>query len=169
MPAARYVASSEQKGILTMAFPPKPGGGGLAAWAKGGAKPAAPPAPHGGGLPPPKAPAPPGAPPPPPGGAQGAPGAAVTLSFPPGHQAGQVVPKGGASCDNCKYGMKVGDKGYCNEPNFVRWSGNAELPAPLDEYSSDWWTPKAGEKPAEGAPATPPAAPEMPPAPSPPG
>lgn len=50
--------------------------------------------------------------------------------------------------------MQMGDKTYCNEPNFVKAHGGAEIPAAFDSYVSDFWTPKA-----DAAAAPPPGAP----------
>ncbi len=142
-----------------MAFPPKAGGFGapapnpLQAWARSKA-----PAP---GAPPGHPGAAPGAPPPP-GAPPGAP-PAPAVTYPPGHQVGKVTPPGGASCSNCKFGMQMGDKTYCNEPNFVKAHGSAEIPSAFDSYVSDFWTPKeeAAAAPPPGAAA--PGAPGAPP------
>jgi hypothetical protein len=63
-----------------------------------------------------------------------------TAKYPPDHQPGMRVPQGGSMCANCKY---LGDDGAsCTEENFVRWNGSPALPAPADEYCSDWYMPK---------------------------
>jgi hypothetical protein len=124
----------------------------LQAWARSKA-----PAPPGG------APAPGGAPGVPhPGAVPGAPPGPPAATYPPGHQPGKVTPKGGASCSNCKFGMEMGDKTYCNEPNFVKFHGSSEVPSSGDSYVSDWWTDKAGAPAPGAAPEAPGAAPHPP-------
>jgi len=62
--------------------------------------------------------------------------------LPDEHVAGMRVPKGGSCCANCKFGSTgEDDTSRCVEPNFVAWNGGDELPAPADEYCSDWWQP----------------------------
>ena len=58
--------------------------------------------------------------------------------LPAGHSPGMRVPKGGSSCANCRFGQ---EPGKCAEPNFQRWNGGPDLPAPNDEYCSDFWQP----------------------------
>ena len=62
--------------------------------------------------------------------------------LPPNHQPGMRVPKGGSSCANCKYGEVREDGPHCTNNYFVDWHGESKLPAPADEYCSDWWEPK---------------------------
>ena len=60
--------------------------------------------------------------------------------YPPDHEAAMRVPKGGSCCANCEY---LGSDGAsCTSSYFVRWNGSAKLPAPADEFCSDWWEPK---------------------------
>lgn len=64
------------------------------------------------------------------------------FQLPAGHQPGMTVPKGGSCCANCKYSEVRADGPYCTNTYFVEWHGEAKLPAPADEYCSDWWEPK---------------------------
>jgi len=69
--------------------------------------------------------------------------------LPDDHMAGTRVPAGGACCANCKF-SSTDEEGQakCTEPNWVAWNGgNPNLPAPADEYCSDWW--QEGEAEAE--------------------
>ena len=61
--------------------------------------------------------------------------------FPSDHQPGVRVPKGGSSCANCEYLGKDGKS--CDNRYFIIWNGGKELPAPADEFCSDWWMEKA--------------------------
>ena len=60
------------------------------------------------------------------------------------------VPKGGSSCKKCEY-LKDAEKGLCGNEYFVAWHGSDKIPAPINEYCSDWfdWKPKDESKPAE--------------------
>jgi ADP-ribose pyrophosphatase YjhB (NUDIX family) len=61
-------------------------------------------------------------------------------TYPRDHKAGMRVPKGGSSCASCKY---VSDDGKdCSNIHFRVWNGSSHLPAPADEYCSDWYEPK---------------------------
>ena len=65
------------------------------------------------------------------GGGQG------QAQYPPDHQPGMEVPKGGSMCANCKY---LGpDQTTCTSEYFIQWNGSDQLPAPADQYCSDWW------------------------------
>lgn len=69
--------------------------------------------------------------------------------YPPDHVPGMKVPKGGSSCSSCEY---LGDDGQtCNNEYFQKWNGSNQLPAPADEYCSDWYEPKeqGQEQPAQ--------------------
>jgi len=58
--------------------------------------------------------------------------------LPENHKAGIRVPKGGSSCVNCKFLGE--DKKSCNNKYWIQWNGgDSNLPAPADEYCSDWW------------------------------
>lgn len=100
-------------------------------------------------------------------------------TYPPDHQPAMRVPKGGSMCANCKFAqMGANGVAMCSEPNYIKWNGGSrEIPAPADEFSSDWWQPKAmadqdpnaapppGGAPPPGAPpgAGAPGAPKPPP------
>ena len=63
-----------------------------------------------------------------------------TPEYPPNHQPGMRVPKGGSSCANCIY---LGDDSKsCNSKYFQAYHGSRELPYPADEYCSDWYEPR---------------------------
>lgn len=64
------------------------------------------------------------------------------FELPPDHKPGVVVPKGGSCCANCKYGNILNGEGHCSNQYFIKWNGGSKLPAPPDEYCSDWWEPK---------------------------
>jgi len=59
-------------------------------------------------------------------------------TYPPDHKPGMKVTKGGSCCKNCEY--VNGNK--CTNEYFKRWHGSDVIPAPTDEYCSDWWEPK---------------------------
>lgn len=59
--------------------------------------------------------------------------------YPDDHKAAMKVPKGGSSCSNCKF--LVG-KDRCGNKYFQDWHGSDKIPAPIDEYCSDWFEPK---------------------------
>lgn len=62
--------------------------------------------------------------------------------LPDDHVAGMKVPKGGACCANCKFVTQDGDgNSECTESNFTAWNGSPKIPAPADEYCSDFWQP----------------------------
>jgi hypothetical protein len=50
------------------------------------------------------------------------------------------VTKGGSMCGNCEYLGK--DRLTCTNEYFIKWHGSNVIPAPIDEYCSDWWEPK---------------------------
>lgn len=64
------------------------------------------------------------------------------FELPSNHTPGTIVPKGGSCCANCKFGSVVDNKGYCSNEHFIKWNGSSKLPAPADEYCSDWWESK---------------------------
>jgi hypothetical protein len=65
---------------------------------------------------------------------------AGSVSYPADHKPGMQVPKGGSSCASCEY---LGADGKtCKNTYFIAWNGSDTLPAPADEYCSDWWEPK---------------------------
>jgi len=59
------------------------------------------------------------------------------------HQPGMKVPKGGSSCSSCKY-LGANGKSCMNE-FFIKWNGSSKLPAPADQYCSDWYEPAKPE------------------------
>jgi hypothetical protein len=60
--------------------------------------------------------------------------------LPDDHKAGMVVPKGGSSCANCRFASTDGK--HCLNVYWVEWNGgNPAIPAPADEYCSDWYEP----------------------------
>jgi hypothetical protein len=61
------------------------------------------------------------------------------VTFPKDHQPGMRVPKGGSSCSSCEYLGE--DKKSCTNTHFIKWNGSGTLPAPPDEYCSDWYEP----------------------------
>ncbi len=62
------------------------------------------------------------------------------ITFPKDHVPGLRVPKGGSSCASCEYLGK--DRKTCTNTYFIRWNGNNILPAPPDEFCSDYWEPR---------------------------
>jgi hypothetical protein len=60
--------------------------------------------------------------------------------YPPNHQPGMRVPKGGSSCASCEHLGKDGRS--CTNRYFIEWHGSNRLPAAADEYCSDWWEPQ---------------------------
>lgn len=73
-------------------------------------------------------------------GSFGGPGPFV---LPDDHVAGLRVPKGGSCCANCAFGSEDEDGDpACQNPDWIAWNGgDPKLPAPADEYCSDWWRP----------------------------
>jgi hypothetical protein len=63
-----------------------------------------------------------------------------TADYPPNHQPAMRVPKGGSSCSSCEYLGK--DRKTCTNDYFIRWNGSNKLPAPADQFCSDWYEPK---------------------------
>ena len=60
------------------------------------------------------------------------------ITYPPDHKPGMKVPKGGSSCSSCEYLSG----GKCTNEYFIKWNGSGVLPAPPDEYCSDWYETK---------------------------
>src|SRR6185312_4331298 len=54
--------------------------------------------------------------------------------LPPNHQLGMKVPKGGSSCSKCKF---LATPTTCGNKGFIKWNGEAKLPAPSNEYCCD--------------------------------
>lgn len=65
---------------------------------------------------------------------------AASVRYPPNHQAGMAVPKGGSMCANCRYLGE--DKKICTSGYFIRWNGSNVIPGPADEYCSDFYEPR---------------------------
>lgn len=61
------------------------------------------------------------------------------IEYPPDHKPGMKVPKGGSMCANCEY---FDGKDSCVNEFFIKWNGTGTLPAPADEYCSDWYRQK---------------------------
>ena len=61
------------------------------------------------------------------------------FELPPDHRPGMRVPKGGASCAKCKY---YAGHNRCGNEYFQQWRGSDVIPAPPDQYCSDWFEPR---------------------------
>lgn len=59
------------------------------------------------------------------------------VKYPADHKPGMVVPKNGSCCKNCEY--LSGQK--CTNKYFIKWKGDDLIPAPVDEYCSDFYEP----------------------------
>lgn len=63
-------------------------------------------------------------------------------NYPPDHQVGMIVPKGGSSCAKCKYVQWP----YCKEEKFIEWNGSNKIPAKAaDEYCCDFFEAKEND------------------------
>lgn len=60
--------------------------------------------------------------------------------YPSDHEPAMRVPKGGSSCSSCEYLGK--DRATCTNRYFIQWNGGDDLPAPADEFCSDWYEEK---------------------------
>lgn len=58
-------------------------------------------------------------------------------TYPADHKPAMRVPKNGSCCKNCEY--VNGNK--CTNEYFIKWHGSNVIPAPIDEYCSDWYEP----------------------------
>lgn len=58
----------------------------------------------------------------------------VKVEHAAGHQLGMRVPKGGSDCEKCKY---VRPEQKCSNAVFIRWKGDDDIPAAIDEYCCD--------------------------------
>jgi len=58
--------------------------------------------------------------------------------YPPDHQVGMKVPKGGSDCAKCEHA----DGQTCTQEDWVKWNGSATIPAPTDEYCCDFFQAK---------------------------
>ena len=65
------------------------------------------------------------------------------FELPPDHKPGMRVPKGGSCCANCKY---YEGKKRCGNEYFQQWRGTDAIPAPPEEYCSDWFEPAKKDK-----------------------
>lgn len=63
----------------------------------------------------------------------------MNAEYPKDHVPAMRVPKGGSSCASCEYLAK--DGANCMNAYFQKWHGTAKLPAPADEFCSDWYEP----------------------------
>jgi len=64
-------------------------------------------------------------------------------TYPKDHVPAMRVPKGGSSCSSCEY---LGQDGKsCMNEFFQKWNGSAKLPAPADQFCSDWYEPRKEE------------------------
>jgi hypothetical protein len=59
------------------------------------------------------------------------------VEYPKDHVPGMKVPKGGSSCSKCEYFVEGGN---CRNEYFIKWNGSSKIPAPPDEYCSDWFS-----------------------------
>ena len=57
-------------------------------------------------------------------------------AYPPDHQLGMKVPKGGSNCDKCEH-LAAPQK--CDEPHFVYWNAGPRIPDPTAEYCCDFF------------------------------
>lgn len=67
------------------------------------------------------------------------------IHYPPDHQPGMKVPKGGSMCKNCKF-LKDPEGKICGNKDFIRWNGSDVIPGEIDSYCSDWFVPQETEK-----------------------
>lgn len=63
------------------------------------------------------------------------------IEYPADHEPGMRVPKGGSSCAKCEY-LKDKNKRLCGNEYFIKWNGSDKIPAPVNEYCSDWFESK---------------------------
>jgi hypothetical protein len=67
----------------------------------------------------------------------------LKTEYPPNHKVGMRVPKGGSCCANCKFW----DGKDCESKYYRMWNNRSgKIPAPPDEYCSDFWEPKPIKK-----------------------
>lgn len=65
----------------------------------------------------------------------------LTKYYPPDHELGMRVPKGGSSCSKCQFVSEDGTR--CANKGFQAWQADkgkkdpSNLPAPADEYCCD--------------------------------
>jgi hypothetical protein len=53
------------------------------------------------------------------------------------------VPQGGSMCANCRYVRGQ----TCTNKYFIEYYGTNKIPAPIDEYCSDWFEPRKSPNP----------------------
>lgn len=68
---------------------------------------------------------------------------ASKAEYPPDHQPGMRVPKGGSMCKNCEF-LKDAANRICGNKYFIKWNGSNKIPAAVDQYCSDWYEPEEG-------------------------
>lgn len=61
------------------------------------------------------------------------------ITYPPDHKPGMKVPKGGSNCVSCEY---YEGNNLCGNEYFKKWMGSNKIPAPPEEYCSDWYEQK---------------------------
>lgn len=59
--------------------------------------------------------------------------------YPADHKPGMKVPKGGSDCAKCRY---FKPPQTCRNKYFQAWRGSDRIPAPPDQYCSDWFEEK---------------------------
>ena len=57
--------------------------------------------------------------------------------YPRDHKPGMRVPRGGSSCASCKFHKEEGNR--CTNFYFKKWHGSDKIPAPADQFCSDWY------------------------------
>lgn len=68
--------------------------------------------------------------------------------YPFDHKAAMKVPIGGSMCANCEY--LSDDQKHCTNSYFKAWAGENKpagsdvIPAPIDQFCSDWFEPAKG-------------------------
>jgi len=65
---------------------------------------------------------------------------APNFELPADHEPAIRVPKGGSSCSTCRFW--TGQE--CSNEYYIKWNGSGQIPAPPDEFCSDWYLPKEG-------------------------
>lgn len=61
----------------------------------------------------------------------------MNATYPADHVPAMRVPKGGSSCAKCEYHEPEGNR--CKNTYFRKWHGSDKIPAPADQYCSDWF------------------------------
>jgi broad specificity phosphatase PhoE len=60
--------------------------------------------------------------------------------YPPDHQVGMRVPKGGSDCEKCEYLAE--NKTDCQQKQFQAWNKGNVIPGKVDEYCCDFFEPE---------------------------